>query len=81
MNAIMRQLYDTWSLNHPEREEAYDLAWEKYEKLLDTYFKDESPKTKLSDATTEIAAAIEREAFEAGLRMGINLMAEGDNNG
>lgn len=78
MNAIMRQLYDIWSLNHPECEESYDLAWEKYEKLLDTYFKDESPKTKLSDATTEIAAAIEREAFEAGLRMGINLMAEGE---
>lgn len=78
MNAIMHQLYDTWSLNHPDREEAYDLAWEKYEKLLDTYFKDESPKTKLSDATTEIAAAVEIEAFEAGLRMGISLMVEGE---
>lgn len=78
MNALMRQLYDTWSLNHAEREEAYDLAWEKYEELLDAYFKDESPKTKLSDATTEIAAAVEREAFDAGLRMGISLMAEGE---
>ena len=78
MNALMSQLYDIWRLNHPEREEAYDLAWVKYEELLDAYFKDESSKTKLSDATTEIAAAVEREAFEAGLRMGISLMAEGE---
>ncbi|MCH1940504.1 hypothetical protein [Holdemania massiliensis] len=81
MNAIMRQLYSMWSLEHMNRDEAYDQAWEKYEKLLDAYFKDESPKTKLSDGTTEIAAVIEKIAFEAGLRMGINLMAEGDNNG
>lgn len=77
MNAIMRQLYDTWSLNHPEREEAYDLAWEKYDDLLDAFLNEDMPKTKLSDATAEIAAAIEQEAFEAGFRMAVNMMAEG----
>ncbi|WP_278839958.1 DUF6809 family protein [Holdemania filiformis] len=77
MNAIMRQLYDTWGLNHAEREEAYDLAWEKYEELLDAYLNEDMPKTKLSDATTEIAATIEQEAFEAGFRMAVNMMAEG----
>lgn len=78
MNAIMHQLYSAWSLEHSNRDEAYDQAWEKYEKLLNTYFKDESPKTKLSDGTTEIASVIEKIAFEAGLRMGINLMAGGE---
>lgn len=75
---FMHQLYSAWSLEHSNRDEAYDQAWEKYEKLLNTYFKDESPKTKLSDGTTEIASVIEKIAFEAGLRMGINLMAGGE---
>ena len=78
MNAIMRQLYDTWSLNHPDCEETYDLAWEKYDDLLDAFLNEDMPKTKLSDATTEIAAAIEQEAFEAGFRMAVNMMAEGE---
>lgn len=79
-NEAIDALYTLWCDKHGKQGESEEIetAWDKYEDLLSAIFEDQDDvKVKLSNATTAITAAVQIEAFEAGLRMGINLMTEG----
>ena len=80
-NEALEALYTLWCDKHGKQGDSDKIVkvWDEYEALLNSIFEDQDEaKMKLSNATTSITAAVEIEAFEAGLRMGISLMAEGE---